>query len=76
MVLAAERNHRRSSWGSVQFSRFMCDLEKEVSCELPKIADGIKLFRLVRSRTSCQDVQKNLVRLADRAKNLHMKFSR
>lgn len=55
-VLAAEKNHQRSSRGSVQFSRIICNLEKGVSCELPKLADGIKLFKLVRSRTSCKDV--------------------
>lgn len=49
------KNLQRNSWGSVQF-RFICDLEKGVSSELPKFADGIKLFVLVRSRTSCEDV--------------------
>lgn len=55
VVLAAEKNLQRNSWGSVQF-RFICDLEKGVSSELPKFADGIKWFVLVRSRTSCEDV--------------------
>lgn len=57
VVLAAEENRQRSSWGgSLQFSRFIHDLEKGVSCELPKFADGVKLFKLVSSRTSCEDV--------------------
>jgi len=56
VALAAEENHQRQSWESVQFSRFICDLEKGVSCELPKFADGIKLLKLVRSRSSCEDV--------------------
>lgn len=42
--------------GSLQFNRFIHDLEKGVSCELPKFADGVKLFKLVSSRTSCEDV--------------------
>lgn len=57
MVLTAEENRQRSSWrGSLQFSRFIHDLEKGVSCELPKFADVVKLFKLVSSRTSCEDV--------------------
>lgn len=49
-VLAVQDYHQGSPWESVQFSRFICDLEKGVSYELPKFADGLKLFLLVRSR--------------------------
>lgn len=56
------------------FHTFINGLSEGVSSEVIIFADDTKLFRAVRKRTNCKELQKDLTRLSDSTVKRHIKF--
>ncbi|CAM5132666.1 unnamed protein product [Eretmochelys imbricata] len=61
--------------GPILFNLFINDLEKGVNSEVAKFADDTKLLRIVKTKTDCEELQKDLTKLSDWATKWQMKFN-
>ncbi|CAM5084504.1 unnamed protein product, partial [Eretmochelys imbricata] len=61
--------------GPILFNLFINDLEKGVNSEVEKFADDTKLFKIVKTKADCEELQKDLTKLSDWATKWQMKFN-
>ena len=61
--------------GPVLFSLFINDLKIGISSEVVKFADDTKLFQVVKTRRDCEELQKDLSKLAEWAAKWQMHFN-
>uniref|UniRef100_K7EW85 ribonuclease H n=1 Tax=Pelodiscus sinensis TaxID=13735 RepID=K7EW85_PELSI len=61
--------------GPILFNLFINDLEKGVNAEVAKFADDTKLLKIVITKTDCEELQKDLIKLSDLATKWQMKFN-
>ncbi|CAM5159894.1 unnamed protein product [Natator depressus] len=61
--------------GPILFNLFINDLEKGVNSEVAKFADDTKLFKIVKTKADCEELQKDLTKLSDWATKWQMKFN-
>ena len=61
--------------GPVLFNLFINDLETGISSEVAKFADDTKLFRVVKTKRDCEELQKDLSKLGEWAEKWQMRFN-
>ncbi|CAM4557507.1 unnamed protein product [Lepidochelys olivacea] len=61
--------------GPILFNLLVNDLEKGVNSKAAKFADDTKLLKIVRTKTDCEELQKDLTKLSDWATKWQMKFN-
>ena len=61
--------------GPVLFNLFINDMESGLSSEVAKFADDTKLFRVVKTRRDCEELQKDLSKLEEWAAKWQMRFN-
>ncbi|XP_066473251.1 zinc finger protein 614-like [Tiliqua scincoides] len=66
---------QRSVLGLVLFNLSINDLEAGLSSEEAKFADDTKLFRVVKTRTDCEELQKDLSKLTEWAAKWQMRVN-
>ncbi|CAM5106410.1 unnamed protein product [Eretmochelys imbricata] len=61
--------------GPILFNLFINDLEKGINSEVAKFADDTKLFKIVKTKADCEELQKALTKLTDWATKWQMKLN-
>lgn len=61
--------------GQVLFKIFVSDLEKGISSKMAKFANDIRLFRMVKAKVDCEELQKFVIKLSKWATKGQMKFN-